>query len=70
MCYCTWCAALVLLDVVGSGCGALRCRVQAQCSHPTLLFRAKVKNKWSCTSAQPSCLNGIDLDTFTFTFYK
>ena len=28
MCYCTWCAALVLLDVVGSGCGALRCRLQ------------------------------------------
>jgi len=27
MCYCTWCAALVLLDVVGSGCGALHCRV-------------------------------------------
>ena len=27
MCYCTCCAALVLLDVVGSGCGALRCRV-------------------------------------------
>jgi len=24
-----WCAALVLLDVVGSGCGALRCRVRA-----------------------------------------
>jgi len=23
------CAALVLLDVVGSGCGALRCRVRA-----------------------------------------
>ena len=21
VCYCTWCAALVLLDVVGSGCG-------------------------------------------------
>ena len=29
LCYCTWCAALVLLDVVGSGCGALRCRVRA-----------------------------------------
>ena len=29
VCYCTWCAALVLLDVVGSGCGALRCRVRA-----------------------------------------
>jgi len=25
LCYCMWCAALVLLDVVGSGCGALRC---------------------------------------------
>ena len=23
VCYCTWCAALVLLDVVVSGCGAL-----------------------------------------------
>jgi len=29
VCYCLWCAALVLLDVVGSGCGALRCRVRA-----------------------------------------
>jgi len=29
VCYCTWCTALVLLDVVGSGCGALRCRVRA-----------------------------------------
>ena len=27
--YCMRCAALVLLDVVGSGCGALRCRVRA-----------------------------------------
>jgi len=27
VCYCTWCAALVLLDVVGSCCGALRYRV-------------------------------------------
>jgi len=25
-CYCMWCTELVLLDVVGSGCGALRCR--------------------------------------------
>jgi len=29
VCYCIWCAALVLLDVVGSGCGALLCRVRA-----------------------------------------
>ena len=48
-CYCMRRTALVLLDVVGSGCGALRCRTQAlwrflfnsvkqkpsQCSHPT-----------------------------------
>ena len=31
VCYCIWCTVLVLLDVVGSGFGALRCR----CSHPT-----------------------------------
>ena len=29
VCYCMWCTALVLLDVVGSGCGVLRCRMQA-----------------------------------------
>jgi len=28
-CYCIWCVVLVLLDVVGSGCGALRCRMRA-----------------------------------------
>jgi len=26
VCYCMWC---IVLDVVGSGCGALRCRVRA-----------------------------------------
>ena len=34
VCYCTWCAALVLLDVVGSGCGALHCRVQRSAPQP------------------------------------
>jgi len=29
MCYCIRCTALVLLDVAGSGCGALRCRMRA-----------------------------------------
>jgi len=29
VCYCMWCAALVLLDVVGNGCETLRCRVRA-----------------------------------------
>ena len=28
-CYCIWCIVLVLLDVVGSGCGALRCGMRA-----------------------------------------
>ena len=26
-CYCIWCLVLVLLDGVGSGCGALSCRM-------------------------------------------
>jgi hypothetical protein len=26
-CYCVWCVVLVLLGVVGSGCGALSCRM-------------------------------------------
>jgi len=34
-----WCAALILLDVVGSGCGALRPTTATNhiqhCSHPT-----------------------------------
>jgi len=33
VCYCTWCAALVLPDVVGSGCRALRCEVRALASN-------------------------------------
>jgi len=28
-CYCIWCVVLVLLDVVGGGCGALSCRMRA-----------------------------------------
>ena len=28
-CYCIWCVVLVLLDVVDSGCGVLRCRMRA-----------------------------------------
>ena len=29
VCYCKRCTALFLLDMVGSGCGALRCRMRA-----------------------------------------
>ena len=31
-CYSVWCVVLVLLDVVGSGCGALSCRMRALCA--------------------------------------
>ena len=36
VCYCIWCTALVLLDVVGSGCGALRCRMRAESEQYTI----------------------------------
>ena len=48
VCYCIWCAALVLQDVVGSGCGALRCGVRAELlvvgflSHFTICSRCTV----------------------------
>ena len=45
VCYCTWCAALVLLDVVGSGCGALRCRVRAQPLPTTMHGHRNIKSK-------------------------
>ena len=35
-CYCMWCTALVLLDVVGSGCRALRCRMRAVLAYQLL----------------------------------
>jgi len=48
VCYCTWCAALVLLDVVGSGCGALRCRVWAlwRCTSRTVTFTVMPETCW------------------------
>ena len=42
-CYCIWYTALVLLDVVGSGCGALRFRMRAceRVSTKTKLYENK-----------------------------
>jgi len=51
VCYCTWCAALVLLDVVGSGCGALCCRVWAVWR---LLFDASPHNRYQPHPAEPA----------------
>jgi len=31
-----------------------------------LLSSAEVKNEWSCTTAHPICLHGMDRDNFTF----
>jgi len=40
VCYCIWCTALVLLDVVGSGCGALRCRMRVHSANIILILVA------------------------------
>jgi len=40
LCYCISCIVLILLDVVGSGCGALRCRMRA------LHVEREVNNKY------------------------
>ena len=48
-CYCIWCVVLVLLDVVGSGCGALRCRMRAV---PTS-YNAAPHNRYQPHPAEP-----------------
>ena len=55
VCYCTWCAALVMLDVVGSGCGALRCRVRALWRTFTVLapYNAAPHNRYQPQPAEP-----------------
>ena len=40
-CYCIWCIALVLLDVIDSGCGALRCRMRALYLRMSVIFVLK-----------------------------
>ena len=45
--YCIWCVVLVLLDVVGSGCGALSCRMWALV---LVLGDRSVERLFSCTA--------------------
>ena len=59
VCYCTWCAALVLLDVVGSGCGALRCRVRA------LWLRCCATNQ-KVAGSIPAGVSGFFIDINSF----
>ena len=47
--YCIWCTALVLLDVVGSGCGALRCRLRALLAS----YNAAPHNRYQPHPAEP-----------------
>jgi len=59
VCYCMWCAALFLLDVVGSGCGALRCRMRALWSRTvtfTVLtpYNAVPHNRYQPHPAEPA----------------
>ena len=48
-CYCIWCTALVLLDVVGSGCGALHCRMRALLAS----YNAAPHNRYQPQPAEP-----------------
>jgi len=54
-CYCIWCISLVLLDVVGSGCGALRCRMRAV-QRPTTATNHIQQNQRSTPYAVTHCL--------------
>ena len=51
-CYCIWCIVLVLLDVVGSGCGALRCRMRAH-----QFLKETIHRKCLHRQINPVCLN-------------
>jgi len=68
-CYCMWCTALVLLDVVGSGCGALRCRMRALLydsyeSYPERHSNNKIRQDLTHTLQQACCyINILNLVT-------
>ena len=48
--YCIWCIVLVLLDVVGSGSGALRCRMRALLAS----YNAAPHNRYQPHPAEPA----------------
>jgi len=59
VCYCIRCAAMVLLDVIGSGCGALRLRMRAVLAS----YNAAPHNRYQPLPAEPEqytkCSNGF-----------
>jgi len=50
LCYCIWCTTLVLLGVVGSGYGALRCRMRALLAP----YNAAPHNRYQPHPAEPA----------------
>ena len=54
VCYCTLWAALVLLDVVGRGCGALRCGVRALWRLLLAPYNAAPHNRYQPHPAEPA----------------
>jgi hypothetical protein len=71
VCYCTRCTALVLLDVAGSGCGALSCRmwaVLASYNSGTVVkvLCYKSEGRWFDPSWYPAGINGFFIDTKSF----
>ena len=48
-CYCICCVVLVLLDVVGSGCGALSCRMRAVLTS----YKTVPHNRYQTHPAEP-----------------
>ena len=62
--YCIWCVVLVLLDVVGNGCGALRCRMWSLfCSTETFTVITSCKtaphNRYQTHPAKPEHTNAV-----------
>ena len=37
--------------------------------HHSAPYGTEVRNEWSCASAPPICLNEVNRDEFTFTFF-
>ena len=60
VCYCIWCTAVVLLDVVGSGCGALRCRMRALGTISAFAYRHRETKKTLCCGGRSQDLPNTD----------
>jgi len=71
VCYSIWCTVLVLLDVVGSGCGALRCRMRALWSARILqrkgVSKACILFKFSSNSEPADWIHEVVYENYAIT---